>query len=351
MGQKKGFRSVLIISISISVTVAMAAIWFSPVVESSNQTQLSTSPAISMNAATVDGRDYVNNTIWNFLAAESQVNGQSAQYKLDSAFINWYVSNVNALPGNSRNLTQQNISSLFQNFLFSGYNAHNLVEDAVNSEPVVTSSVATSSGTASPDPYVMETETTIYAPILFWSVVWEIKFDNFLKFSNQQNALNFENFLISDLTGEAIYNDIFTGFFFILVGAAPVETAAQFIYSLIIGVASTAVGDVAGTTSPASVANSVSTLYGNQEATYHHFEIVYELDEYPYLATQAYSVYGPVIGGSINLFGTVNPLDIFGTTQLNDYVEAFSDFANQYGLNNWVYYSAPPSWTEYFGYD
>ena len=39
MGQKKGFRSVPIISISILVTVAMAAIWFSPAVEISSQTQ------------------------------------------------------------------------------------------------------------------------------------------------------------------------------------------------------------------------------------------------------------------------------------------------------------------------
>ena len=69
--------------------------------------------------------------------------------------------------------------------------------------------VATNNVSKSSDPYVMETATVIYAQTLFWSVVWEVRYTSFLKFDTYQNALNFDNFLISDLKGEAIYNDIF----------------------------------------------------------------------------------------------------------------------------------------------
>lgn len=141
MSHKKRFRSVLIISVFIVVKVemaAMAAIWFSQVVKNSSQTQLVTSPSISMNIARVNGRDYVNNTICKFLAAESQANVQSAQYKLDSGFINWYVSNVNTLPDNSKNLTQQNTTSLFQSFLSLGENAKYLDQNALAKGPTWT---------------------------------------------------------------------------------------------------------------------------------------------------------------------------------------------------------------------
>ena len=138
MSHKKRFRSVLIISVFIVVKVEMAAIWFSPVVKNSSQTQLVTSPSISMNIASVNGRDYVNNTICKFLAAESQANVQSAQYKLDSGFINWYVSNVNTIPDNSKNLTQQNTTLLFQSFLSLGENANNLDQNALAQEPTWT---------------------------------------------------------------------------------------------------------------------------------------------------------------------------------------------------------------------
>ena len=57
MGQKKGFRSVPIISISILVTVAMAAIWFSPAVEISSQTQPG---ADSANRDTIAFDDFTN---------------------------------------------------------------------------------------------------------------------------------------------------------------------------------------------------------------------------------------------------------------------------------------------------
>ncbi len=72
--------------------------------------------------------------------------------------------------------------------MISDGNAKTLVQDAVNNEPVVTTTTVTSGGTASSDPYVMETETTIYTQILFWSVPLE------LKFTNYQNALTFKNF-------------------------------------------------------------------------------------------------------------------------------------------------------------
>jgi hypothetical protein len=40
-------------------------------------------------------------------------------------------------------------------------------------------------------------------------------------------------------------------------------------------------------------------VVNNLEETYGYFEVVYELDYYTYIVTQAYSVYGPIIGGSI----------------------------------------------------
>ena len=338
----------LIITVSIIVTVAMAAIWFSPVVDNFSQDNLNTSLMVSPNVANVNSGYYVNNTIWNFLAAESQANGQFAKYKLDSAFVNWYVNNVMTLPSTNRGLTQQNISLIFKVFVLSDGNAGTLVQNAVNSEPVTTTINVTSKGTTTSDPYVMETETTIYTPILFWSVVWEVKLANILRFDNYQNALNFKNFAVSSLIGTVVYDDIMTGLFFSVVGG--VIGMYSVIWGLIAGLLGTAVGDIAGSTNPTTVAGNVNTLFNNQEATYGYFEVVYELDYYPYLVTQAYSVYGPIIGGSINLFSMVNPLDIFGTTELNDYIAAFGDFQNSYGLNNWVYLSPPSSWTTYFGY-
>ena len=399
MSSKKSFRNVLIISVSIAITIAMMAIWFSPVVDNSNQTQSSTSPSIAFNPASgiYPNRGYLmNNTVMNLLRTESQTEGSLARYELNSAFLNWYASNVWMLPSTNRSLTQQNITSIFKDFVLSDGNAADLVQSVVNNEPTpniesstinitevvnnlkgiaiqnstiysngtieylltyrytqnqtsLTYMVIKSNGVVTPvDPYVMETAQDIYAPFLWWSILWEVKLANFLRFDNYQNALNFKNFAVSSLTGTAIYDDIMTGLFYSVVGG--VVGMYNIIWGLIAGLLGTAVGDIAGSTNPTTVAGNVNTLFNNQEATYGYFEVAYELDYYPYLVTQAYSVYGPIIGGSINLFSTVNPLDIFGTTELNDYIEAFDDFQNSYGLNNWVYLSPPSSWTTYFGY-
>lgn len=48
MSLKKRSRNMLIISVSVMVTVAMLAIWFSPVVNNSNQIQLAPQPTVSM---------------------------------------------------------------------------------------------------------------------------------------------------------------------------------------------------------------------------------------------------------------------------------------------------------------
>lgn len=392
MGQKKGFRSVPIISISILVTVAMAAIWFSPVVESSNQTQLSTEPAISMNVASVNGRDYVNNTIWNLLAAESQASGQSAQYKLDSAFINWYVSNVNALPSNSKNLTQQNISSIFRSFMISDRSGQGLVQNLANSEPstdalattvnvtnvvsnregtIIHSSTTYSSGsvkylltykytengtsityttirsnnvTTPVDPYVEESASGIYVPVLWWQVLVGVSYNSYLLFFNQQNAVNFKNFLISDLTGAAIFDNIMTGLFFTMIGV----TVGATVWGLLTGLIEDLASDLLGTTSPTSVANNVNTLFNNQWGTEGLFDVSYTLDNY-ITGTPEYAVWGPIIGGSINLFGSFDPIP--SANSANNYIIAFDDFANEYGENTWVYFNVPPSWTTFFGYE
>lgn len=44
---------------------------------------------------------------------------------------------------------------------------------------------------------------------------------------------------------------------------------------------------------------NITEVVNNLEETYGYFEVVYELDYYTYIVTQAYSVYGPIIGGSI----------------------------------------------------
>ena len=57
MCQKNSFRNLPIISLSISVTYAMAAIWFSPAVEISSQTQ---SGADSANYDIIAFDDFAN---------------------------------------------------------------------------------------------------------------------------------------------------------------------------------------------------------------------------------------------------------------------------------------------------
>jgi hypothetical protein len=347
MGQKKGFRSMPIISISMLVTIALPAIWFSPVVESSNQTQLGTSPAISMNVARVNGRDYVNNTIWNFLAAESQARGQSAQYKLDSGFINWYVSNVNALPGNSRNLTQQNISSLFQSFLSSGENSYKLAQNAVNNESLMYSPVVITIN-ASNDPWVWETYTPIHIDILGWVSMWEEKFASFMEFKTLTNAQNFKNALAQELTWTGVVDDLFAGLVFLTTAGAvgAVSVTLGSIICLLSGV----YNDLLPAASLVSLNNNINTAFGAQEDESGIFKIAYELDYYPDTLSSAYSVYAPIpSGGSINFLSGINSLELLGSGPMDSYIGAFDNFENQYGLNNPIYVSAPSSWTAYFG--
>ncbi|MCL4480460.1 MAG: hypothetical protein M1113_03125 [Candidatus Thermoplasmatota archaeon] len=52
MGKKNRFKNMLIISVSIAVTVAMMAIWFSPVADSSGQSQSGTSAVVRMSPFT-----------------------------------------------------------------------------------------------------------------------------------------------------------------------------------------------------------------------------------------------------------------------------------------------------------
>lgn len=347
MSPKKRFLNVLIITVSIIVTVAMVAIWFSPVVDNSDQGQLSTSLSVSTNIASVNSEYYVNNTIWNFLAAESQTNGQSAQYKLDSAFINWYVNNVNTLPDNSKNLTQQNITSLFQSFLISGGDAYNLAQNAVNSESVMNTPVVVTINVSN-DPWVWETYTPIHVDILGWVSMWEEKFVSFMEFKTLTNAQNFKNALVQELTWTGVADDLFAGLVFLTTAGA--VGAISLIVGLISGFVTGVVNDLLPGSSLVSLVKNINTAYGTQESESGIFEIAYELDYYPDLISSAYSVYAPIpSGGSINFLSGVNPLELLGSGPMYSYIEAFDNFENQYGLNNLIYVSAPPSWAAYFG--
>lgn len=348
LGKKEPGNAVVVLTSSVIVVVFVSS---SPsgALNHLNQMQTGVSPSVSLSSINVSHESYINRNVWNYLNAESQANGSSPQYKLDSAFINWYVKNVNTLPINSRNLSQQNISSIFGTFVLETGNAKIMIQNALGNEPDSNATMVTNTNGPS-DPWVTETLNVIYTTILFWQVPWEYKYASFLKFTNQRNAADFENFLMSALNGAAAFDDVMTGFIFTLLGAG-----ASVVVGIITGLIGELWGDLSGTTQPGSIAHNVATLYGNQVASYptnhYYFEVVYELDNYPLIATQGYSVYGPIVGGSINLFGTLNPLNIFGSTQMTQYIDAFDNFGNTYGLNNWVYFGAPPSWTTFFGYD
>lgn len=140
---------------------------------------------------------------------------------------------------------------------------------------------------------------------------------------------------MGDLIGAAIFDDVMTGALF-LMGGIGLNVA----WGLILGIAGAVVGDLLGTTSPTSVANNVNTLFANQESYWGYFQVAYELDDYLLLATPAYSIYGAINGGSVNLFGSVGlPGD---STDINNYISAFGDYANAFGENTWTYFSNPP---------
>lgn len=65
MGKKNRFKNMLIISVSIAVTVAMMAIWFSPVADSSGQSQSGTSAVVRMSPFTGIQSDYGANMSYN----------------------------------------------------------------------------------------------------------------------------------------------------------------------------------------------------------------------------------------------------------------------------------------------
>ncbi len=135
MGQKKGFGKLPIISFYRVVTVSIAAIRFSMAVESSCQAQVSQHPATNMSIASMNSVYCMNNATWSLLVSEGQTDGQSTLYKLDSAIIDRYFSNVNHPPDINGNLTQQNMNLIFMDLIISDRSGLALVQNLVNREP------------------------------------------------------------------------------------------------------------------------------------------------------------------------------------------------------------------------
>ncbi len=135
MGQKKGFGKLPIISFYRVVTVSIAAIRFSMAVESSCQAQVSQHPATNMSIASMNSVYCMNNATWSLFVSEGQTDGQSTPYKLDSAIIDLYFSNVNHPPDINRNLTQLNMNLIFRDLIISDRSGLALAQSLVNREP------------------------------------------------------------------------------------------------------------------------------------------------------------------------------------------------------------------------
>ncbi|MHB1708665.1 MAG: hypothetical protein ACYCT2_04225 [Thermoplasmataceae archaeon] len=136
--------------------------------------------------------------IWDFHAAESPFNVHYAQKNLDSAFINRYVNNVNSIHVNSENLTQQNTTTLFLGILFSGENPYNLVQNALNSEPVMNSPVVVTINVFD-DPWVWQAYTPTHIDTLGKVSMWKEKFVSFMEFKTNTDAQTFKNTLAQEL--------------------------------------------------------------------------------------------------------------------------------------------------------
>ena len=133
--KKKDFGKLPIISFYRVVTVSIAAIRFSMAVESSCQAQVSQHPAANMSIASMNSVYCMNNATRSLLVPEDQTDDQSTQYKLDSAIIGRYFSNANHPPDTNRNLTQQNMNSIFRDLIISDRSGLALAQSLVNREP------------------------------------------------------------------------------------------------------------------------------------------------------------------------------------------------------------------------
>ena len=391
MGQKIGFGKLPIISFYRVVTVSITAIRFSMAVESSCQAQVSQYPAPNMGIVSMNSVYCMNNATWSLLVAEGQTDGQSTQYKLYSAIIDRYFGNVNYPPDTNRNLTQQNMNSIFRDLIISDRSGLALVQNLVNREPspyplstavnvanlvsnwegtvihrsttyssnsvkylptdsytekvtsVTYMAIRYSNVTTPADPYVEESTSAIYVPFLWWQIFVGVGYNSYQLFSNQQYAVNFKNFLIPYFTGASIFDNIMTGLFVPMIGTAVEDSIWELPTELIEDWAS----DLLETTSPTSVANNANTLFNNQWKMEWLYDASYTLGN-QVRGTSEYAVWRPIIGGSIKLFGG---FDLTPSADSANYdVIAFDDFANEYSQNSRVYFNAPPSWTAFFGY-
>lgn len=383
--KKKDFGKLPIISFYRVVTVSIAAIRFSMAVESSCQAQVSQHPAANMSIASMNSVYCMNNATRSLLVPEDQTDDQSTQYKLDSAIIGRYFSNANHPPDTNRNLTQQNMNSIFRDLIISDRSGLALVQNLVNREPspyplapavnvanvvsnlegaIIHSYTTYSSGsvkylptdrytekvasvtymairsrnvTTPVDPYVEQSTSSIYDPFLWWQIFVGVGYNSYQLYFNQQYAVNFKNFLIPYFNGAAIFNNI-------MIGAAGEDSIWELPTRLIEDWAS----DLLETTSSTSVANNVNTFFNNQWKMEWLYDVSYTLGNH-IRGTSEYAVWRPIIGGSTKLFDGFELTPSAGSPNYD--VIAFNDSANEYGENTWVYFNVPPSWTAFFGYE
>lgn len=289
MGQKKGSGKLPIISFYRVVTVSIATIRFSMAVESSCQAQVSQHPPTNISIASV------NNATWSLLVAEGQTDGQSTRYKLDSAIIDRYFGNVNHPPDTNRNLTQQNMNSIFRDLIISDRSGLALVQNLSNREL---------------SPYPLATAVNVANVVSNW--------EGTVIHRSTTYSSNSVKYLPTDR-----YTEKVTSVTYMTIRYSNVTTPAD-----------------------PYVEESASGIY--DPFLWWQIFVGVGYNSYQLFSNQQYAVWRPIIGGSIKLFGG---FDLTPSADSANYdVIAFDYLANEYSQKSRVYFNAPPSWTALFGY-